>query len=345
MLTRLQLASETPSDYWRREDLLTLESLTAAELLRVFETADGFRDISTRSIKKVSVLRGRVVVNLFFENSTRTRASFSLAAQRLSADIIDITKESSSTSKGETLVDTAKVLEAMGVDVVIIRHSHPGAARMLAEKLDACIVNAGDGAHEHPTQGLLDLYTMRRRFGSLAGKRVALLGDIAHSRVARSNIWGLKKLGAEVAVIGPATLVPGSFKEMGVEVYHNLDEVIGDFDVFNILRIQLERQGKPLFPSLREYSHLYGIDAARLKRMKPEVMIMHPGPVNRGVEITAEVADGPNSVILQQVSNGLAIRMAVLYLLNGARLLRHREAGQVALDASLERPLKEASQA
>lgn len=335
MLPRIHNGAEMGGDIWRREDLLTIESLSAAELHRIFATADGFRDISTRSIKKVAVLRGRVVVNLFFENSTRTRASFSLAAQRLSADIIDITKESSSTSKGETLVDTAKVLEAMGVDVVIIRHSYPGAARMLAEKLDACIVNAGDGAHEHPTQGLLDLYTMRQRFGDLAGKRVALLGDIAHSRVARSNIHGLQKLGAQVAVIGPSTLVPGSFRELGVEVYHDLDKVIGDFDVFNILRIQLERQGKPLFPSLREYSALYGIDSARLRRMKPDVMIMHPGPVNRGVEITPDVADGPNSVILQQVSNGLAIRMAVLFLLNGARLIRQREAGQMRMERAM----------
>ncbi len=309
---------------WHREDLLTLESLSAPELHKIFETADGFREISTRSIKKVSVLRGRVVVNLFFENSTRTRASFSLAAQRLSADILDITKESSSTSKGETLVDTARVLEAMGVDIVIIRHSFPGAARMLAEKLDACVINAGDGCHEHPTQGLLDLYTMRQQLGDLAGKKVALLGDIAHSRVARSNIWGLKALGAEVALIGPATLIPGSLRQLGVTVHHSLDEVIGEFDVFNILRIQLERQGKPLFPSLREYSLLYGIDNERLKRMKPGVVIMHPGPVNRGVEISGDVADGPNSVILRQVSNGLAIRMAVLFLLNGARMMRGR---------------------
>jgi aspartate carbamoyltransferase catalytic subunit len=310
---------------WHREDLLSLESLSAGELTTILDAARAFRDISTRSVKKVPALRGRVVVNLFFENSTRTRASFSLAAQRLSADIIDITKESSSTTKGESLVDTSRNLEAMGVDIVIIRHSYPGAPRMLAEKLDACVVNAGDGAHEHPTQGLLDLYTMRERFGDLKGLKVALLGDITHSRVARSNIWALKKLGAHVAVIGPTTLVPSAFKSLGVEIHHDLDAVISEFDVFNILRIQLERQGKPLFPSLREYSALYGIDAARVKRMKQDVMIMHPGPINRGVEITAEVADGPKSVILRQVENGLAVRMAVLWLLNAARLRRHGE--------------------
>ncbi|MCA8939147.1 MAG: aspartate carbamoyltransferase catalytic subunit [Planctomycetes bacterium] len=307
---------------WTRENLLTLEELSAEELTTLLDFARGLKEISTRSVKKVPSLRGRVVVNLFFEASTRTRASFSLAAQRLSADIVDVSKATSSSVKGESLVDTAKNLQAMGVDIVILRHSAAGAPRMLAQELDACVVNAGDGTHEHPTQGLLDIYTMRERFGSLKGKRIALLGDIKHSRVARSNIWGLRKLGAEVAVIGPATLVPNALKEVGVEVYHNLDEVIDQFDVFNILRIQLERQGKPLFPSLREYSLLYGIDNERLSRMRDDVVIMHPGPINRGVEISPDVADGKHSVILQQVENGLAVRMAVLSLVNHPRLAR-----------------------
>ncbi|NUQ34180.1 MAG: aspartate carbamoyltransferase catalytic subunit [Planctomycetaceae bacterium] len=313
---------------WNREHLLSLESLTQGEILTILDTARRFREVSTRSVKKVPALRGRVVVNLFFETSTRTRSSFSLAAQRLSADILDITAEASSTTKGETLVDTAKTLEAMGVDIFIVRHKNSGAPQMLAEALDTCVVNAGDGTHEHPTQGLLDIYTLRERFGDLKGKRIALVGDIVHSRVARSNIWGLTKLGAKVAVIGPTTLVPSSLKALGVEVYHNLDEVIADFDVFNILRIQLERQGEPQFPSLREYALLYGINEERLARMRKDVVIMHPGPMNRGVEITPAVADGPHSVILEQVSNGLAVRMAVLFLLNNARLRRQREGGK-----------------
>ena len=313
---------------WHREDLLSLESLSREEILQILDTAERFREVSTRSVKKVPALRGRVVVNLFFEASTRTRASFSLAAQRLSADIIDIAANVSSTKKGETLVDTAKNLEAMGVDVVILRHSFSGAPEMLAEALDACVVNAGDGVHEHPTQGLLDIYTLREHFGDLSGRRIALVGDIKHSRVARSNIWGLKKLGAEVALIGPSTLVPGAFKDLGVEVYHDLDSVIDQFDAFNILRIQMERQGEPLFPSLREYNHLYGINDERLKKMRNDVVIMHPGPMNRGVEITPGVADGKQSVILEQVSNGLAVRMAVLYLLNNARLRRQNASSE-----------------
>ena len=307
-----------PNAEWRRDDLLSLESLSKDEILTVLDTAASLREISTRSVKKVPALRGRVVVNLFFEASTRTRASFSLAAQRLSADIVDITAEASSTVKGETLVDTAKNLEAMGVDIVILRHRSPGAAEMLAKALDACVINAGDGTHEHPTQGLLDIYTMREHFGDLKGKRIALVGDITHSRVARSNIWGLQKLGAHVAVIGPRTLVPSAFKDIGVEIHHDLDAVIGDFDAFNILRIQLERQGKPQFPSLREYALLYGINNERFERMRENVLIMHPGPINRGVEITPRVADGPRSVILEQVTNGLAVRMAVLFLLSGS---------------------------
>lgn len=304
---------------WKRKDLLSLEELGADEIRHVLDTARGFSEISTRSIKKAPALRGKVVLNLFFEPSTRTKASFSLAAQRLSADLVDIAKEASSTVKGESLVDTGRNLQAMGVDIVIIRHQQAGTPQLLARSLEACVVNAGDGTHEHPTQGLLDIFTMREKLGDLAGKKIALVGDITHSRVARSNIWGLRKLGAEVGLIGPRTLVPGSFRELGVSIHHNLDEVIDHYDVFNILRIQLERQQKGLFPSVREYHYLYGIDSNRLKRMKPGVLIMHPGPINRGVEISQEVADGENSLILRQVSNGLAVRMAVMVLVQSAK--------------------------
>jgi aspartate carbamoyltransferase catalytic subunit len=304
---------------WKRKDLLSLESLSAEEILHALDTAKGFEEISTRSIKKAPALRGKVVLNLFFEPSTRTKASFSLAAQRLSADLVDVVKEASSAVKGESLVDTGRNLQAMGVDTVIVRHQQAGAPALLARSLDACVINAGDGIHEHPTQGLLDIYTMRQKLGDLKGKRVALVGDITHSRVARSNIWGLRKLGAEVGVIGPRTLIPGAMRDLGVNVHYHLEEALEHYDVFNILRIQLERQRKGLFPSVREYSYLYGIDRRRVNRMKPGVLIMHPGPINRGVEISHEVADGDNSVILQQVSNGLAVRMAVLVLTRSAR--------------------------
>lgn len=304
---------------WKRKDLLGLEELSREEILHVLDTASGFKEISTRSIKKAPALRGKVVLNLFFEPSTRTKASFSLAAQRLSADLVDIVKEASSTVKGETLVDTGRNLEAMGVDIVIIRHQQAGAPALLARSLDASVVNAGDGTHEHPTQGLLDIFTMREKFGDLTGKKIALVGDITHSRVARSNIHGLRKLGAEVGLIGPKTLIPGAFKDLGCSIHHNLDEVIDHYDVFNILRIQMERQHKGLFPSVREYHYLYGIDGKRLSRMKSDVVIMHPGPINRGIEISQEVADGPNSVILRQVANGLAVRMAVLVLVQSAK--------------------------
>lgn len=304
---------------WKRKDLLGLEELSREEILHVLDTASGFKEISTRSIKKAPALRGKVVLNLFFEPSTRTKASFSLAAQRLSADLVDIVKEASSTVKGETLVDTGRNLEAMGVDIVIIRHQQAGAPALLARSLDACVVNAGDGTHEHPTQGLLDIFTMREKFGDLAGRKIALVGDITHSRVARSNVHGLLRLGAEVGLVGPKTLIPGAFKDLGCSIHYNLDEVIDHYDVFNILRIQMERQHKGLFPSVREYHHLYGIDSRRLSRMKQDVVIMHPGPINRGIEISQEVADGPNSVILRQVTNGLAVRMAVLVLVQSAK--------------------------
>jgi aspartate carbamoyltransferase catalytic subunit len=321
-----QLESKTPSGrqqaiapQWRRKDLLSLEELSREEIFTVLEQAAGFKEISTRSIKKAPTLRGKVVLTLFYEPSTRTRASFSLAAQRLSADVLDLDLEASSAKKGETLVDTARNLRAMGVDVFVVRHQQAGGPALLARSVDACVVNAGDGTHEHPTQGLLDIFTMREKFGDLAGKKVALVGDITHSRVARSNIWGLLKLGAEVGVVGPKTLVPGALKELGVKIHYHLDEVLDHYDVFNILRIQIERQGAGLFPGMREYNLHYGIDERRLARMKQSVLIMHPGPINRGVEISHAVADGRNSVILEQVANGLAVRMAVLALVQSAR--------------------------
>ncbi|MCC6463860.1 MAG: aspartate carbamoyltransferase catalytic subunit [Planctomycetes bacterium] len=310
---------ETPTRTWTRKDLLGLEELARDEILHLLDTARGFAEISTRSIKKAPALRGKVVLNLFFEPSTRTKTSFSLAAQRLSADLVDIVKEASSSVKGESLVDTARNVEAMGVDIVVVRHQQAGAPALLARSLKASVINAGDGTHEHPTQALLDLYTIRDKLGELAGRKIALVGDITHSRVARSNIWALRKLGAEVGVIGPRTLVPGALRELGVNVHYHLDEALGHYDVFNILRIQLERQRRGMFPSVREYNALYGIDLRRLKRMKPGVLIMHPGPINRGVEISHDVADGPNSVILQQVANGLAVRMAAMVLTQNAR--------------------------
>lgn len=302
---------------WTRKDLLGLEELTEGEILTVLDTAESFKEVSTRSIKKVPALRGKVVVTMFIESSTRTRTSFSLAAQRLSADVVDFSAATSSLSKGESLKDTALNIEAMGVDVVIIRHTAPGAPHLLAKVLKASVINAGDGPHEHPTQGLLDIFTMREKFGRIKGLKVAVLGDITHSRVARSNIWGLKKLGAEVIACGPSTLIPSTIEKLGVKVSYNIDEILPEVDVINILRIQLERQQSGLFPSIREYTRLFGINSERLSRAKKDVLIMHPGPVNRGIEITPEVADGKNSVILNQVSNGLAVRMAVLYLVSG----------------------------
>jgi len=299
---------------WTRKDLVGLDELSAEEILHILDTAESFREVSTRSIKKVPALRGKVVALMFFEDSTRTRMSFELAASRLSADTINFTSKGSSVAKGETTLDTVRNVEAMGVDVFVIRHNQAGAPHMLARKIRGSVVNAGDGQHEHPTQALLDIFTIRRRLGRLAGLKVAIVGDIAHSRVARSNILGLTKLGAEVVVVGPPTLVPSAITAMGCTISHDLDEILGQVDVINMLRIQFERLGSNLFPSLREYSRLYGMNSQRLKRCKKDVLIMHPGPINRGVEITSDVADGPNSCILQQVSNGLAIRMAVLYL-------------------------------
>ena len=305
---------------WTRKHLVGLRELSRQELEFILDTAKGFEEISTRSIKKAPTLRGKVVVNMFFEDSTRTRNSFSLAAGRLSADVIEFTKKSSAVNKGETLVDTARNLEAMGVDIVVIRHAAGGAPTLLSRSINACVVNAGDGYHEHPTQALLDVYTVRQTRGSLEGLKIGIVGDIAHSRVARSNIYAMTKLGAEVTLIGPPTLMPARIRDLPVRVSYSLDDVIEELDVINMLRIQFERMGGNPFPSVREYSHYFGLTVERMQRATPDITVMHPGPMNRGVEIESEVADGPNSVILKQVANGLAIRMAVLFLVNQAAM-------------------------
>jgi aspartate carbamoyltransferase catalytic subunit len=312
-----QTAVAPSATAWNRKHLLGLEDLSREEILGILDTAGSFAEISTRSRKKVPALQGRIVFNLFFENSTRTRTSFSLAAKRLSADTQDFTAAVSSLSKGETFIDTARNIEAMGADVMVVRHPTPGAPHLLAKHVRASIINAGDGAHEHPTQGLLDLLTIRRAKGKIAGLTVCLVGDISHSRVARSNIWGLTKLGARVILCGPPTLVPRGMERLGCEVAYHLDDVLPECDVINVLRIQFERQQRGLFPSVAEYSRFYGMTQQRVERAKEDVLLLAPGPINRGVELTPEVADGPNSAILDQVTNGLAVRMAVLYLLSG----------------------------
>jgi aspartate carbamoyltransferase catalytic subunit len=299
---------------WTRKHLLNLASLSRDEILHVLDTAEGFKEVSTRSVKKVPALRGRVVVTMFFEESTRTRMSFELAAQRLSADVVDFSEKMSSTQKGESLIDTARNIEAMGVDIMILRHPAAGAADHLAQAVRCCVINAGDGQHAHPTQGLLDLFTIRERKGRIEGLDVAIVGDIAHSRVARSDLQGLLKLGANVTLVGPPTLAPRTFEQLGARVTHDFDTVLPEMDVVNMLRIQKERITSSVFPSVREYIQLFGMNSDRLKRCKPDVLIMHPGPVNRGIELAADVADGPNSSILRQVTNGLAVRMAVLFL-------------------------------
>ncbi len=303
---------------WTRKHLLSLESLSAEELEVILNSAQGFREVSTRSVKKVPALRGRVVVNAFFEDSTRTRTSFTLAASRLSADVVDFSEKGSSVSKGETLTDTARNIEAMGVDVIVLRHRAAGAAEVLSRAVNCSVVNAGDGAHEHPTQGLLDLYTIRERFGKIAGLKVAIVGDILNSRVARSNLWGLKKLGAEVILVGPPTLLPRAFESLGARCVHDFDSVVAEVDVINMLRVQFERIQSSQFPSVREFTRLFGLHSERFTRCKPDVFVMHPGPMNRGIEIASNIADGPNSGILTQVTNGLAVRMAVLYLVTQA---------------------------
>ena len=301
----------------QRKDLIGLEDLSREEILNILDTAEAFRSVFDRPVRNVPIMRGKTVVNLFFEPSTRTRISFELAEKRLSADIVNFSAASSSLKKGETLRDTAQNIEAMKVDMIVMRHSSPGAAAYLSRVLEASVINAGDGAHEHPTQGLLDIMTMRQRLGNLEGKRVAIIGDISHSRVARSNIYGLTKLGAEVTVCGPPTMVPGAMAKLGARVEHDLGRAVADADVLNILRIQLERQSQMVFPSNREYSLLFGVTDEVLRRTKPDCFVMHPGPMNRDVEISSEVADGPRQVILDQVTNGVAVRMAIIYLLSG----------------------------
>ena len=304
---------------WHRKHLLDIESLSADEITLVLDTARAFKAVGERAIKKVPALRGKTVVNLFVEPSTRTRISFELAAIRLSADVINFTAEASSLRKGETLKDTARNLEALNADIIIIRHSAAGAPHFVSRFLRGSVVNAGDGAHEHPTQALLDTFTVRERKGRVAGLNVTILGDILYSRVARSNIWALKKLGAHVTLCGPSTLVPRVFEEMGCRVVYDVDEAIANADIINLLRIQHERQRKTMFPSLGEYTSLFGLTKARLERTKSDVLIMHPGPINRGVEIDSEIADCGRSVILEQVTNGLAVRMAVLFLISGGK--------------------------
>jgi len=302
---------------WHRKHLLDIESLTAGELTTVLDTAREFKAVGERDIKKVPALQGKTVVNFFVEPSTRTRVSFELSAKRLSADIINFSADASSFQKGESLKDTGRTLEALNADIIIIRHKAAGAPHFLARFLKAHVVNAGDGAHEHPTQALLDVFTIREKKGDIAGLNVTILGDILFSRVARSNIWALRKLGANVTLCGPSTLVPRVFEQMGCRVTYDLDEALANADVINLLRIQHERQRKAMFPSIGEYARLFGLNRTRLAKAKPDALIMHPGPMNRGVEIENELADCDRAVILEQVTNGIAVRMAVLYLVNG----------------------------
>ena len=307
----------TESSSLRSKDLLGIESLTPEEITLILDTAEGFKEVSERPVKKVPALRGQLVINLFMEASTRTRVSFEIAEKRLSADTLSFSASGSSVEKGETLLDTAQNLMAMRPDMIVIRHKHPGSAKMLADHLPAAIINAGDGAHEHPTQALLDAFTIRERLGRLQGVNVSIIGDIAHSRVVRSNIHLLTKMKANVTIAAPPTLMPAEIEKMGVRVVNSLDQALEGADVVMMLRIQLERQGKLSFPSLREYYNTFGLTPERLKRAKEGAIVMHPGPMNRGVEIASDVADGPYSVILEQVTNGVAVRMAVLYLLSG----------------------------
>ncbi len=301
------------------KDLVGLEALSREQIELILDTAEPFKEVSERQIKKVPALRGKTVVNLFFEASTRTRISFEFAEKRLSADTVSVAAAGSSVSKGETLVDTARNLEAMRIDMVVIRHGSSGAAKFLGDRIASNVINAGDGKHEHPTQALLDMLTLRDKFGKIEGLKVAICGDVLHSRVARSNIWGLTKLGAKVAVCGPPTLVPREIREMGVEVLPRIEDAIAWADALNILRLQLERMEMGYIPSLREYNRVFGVTVERLEKAPKDLVIMHPGPMNRGVEIDSAVADGPHSVILPQVTNGVAVRMAVLYLLAGGK--------------------------
>ena len=302
----------------KRKDLLSLAPLSVDEIALILETADSFKEVTGREIKKVPALRGKTVVNLFFEPSTRTRTSFELAAKRLSADVINFSPSASSVVKGETLLDTARNIEAMQADIIVLRHSSAGAAETLARGVKSSVINAGDGWHEHPTQALLDLYTIRQRGMDFKGLRVAIVGDVAHSRVARSNIYALTKLGAEVRVVGPPTMMPWGVEKLGAAVYSNMDEGLRGVNVIMMLRLQLERQGRALFPTIREYTRLYGLTAERVRLADSGAIVMHPGPINRGVEIAPDVADSLSSVILDQVANGVAVRMGILYLMSGA---------------------------
>jgi len=299
--------------------LLGLEGTSESDISLILNTAETFREVIDRTIKKVPTLRGITIVNLFYEPSTRTRISFELAEKRLSADTVSFSTSTSSVKKGESLRDTVQNIEAMKIDMAVVRHSSPGAPYFLTNCMEANIINAGDGSHEHPTQALLDMYTMRKKYGKLKGLRVLLVGDVKHSRVIRSNLWGLQTMGADVALCGPSTLLPREVEQFGCDVYTNLDEALEGVDVVNVMRIQLERQQAGLFPSQREYTNLFGLTKHRLKRLNKNFTIMHPGPINRGVEISSEVADSENSVILEQVTNGQAVRMAVLYLLSGRK--------------------------
>ena len=304
---------------WKRKDLLGMQDLDAAEIIGVLDTASSMKEIAAREIKKVPTLRGKTVVNLFYESSTRTRTSFEIAGKWLSADVINFSASGSSSDKGESLLDTARNIEAMSPDVVMVRHKAAGAPALLARHLRCGVVNAGDGAHEHPTQALLDLMTIREKKGHLEGLNVSIVGDITHSRVARSDIYGMRKMGITVTVAGPPTLIPAQCQELGVKVSHRLEEAIAHADVIMMLRLQHERMQGGFIPSLREYSRVWGLSLAKLEHCRPDVLIMHPGPVNRGVELAPEVADSPYSVILDQVANGVAVRMAVLYMLAGSK--------------------------
>jgi len=304
---------------WDQKDLLGLENLSKDKIELILATAESFKEVSTRGIKKVPALRGKTVVNLFYEPSTRTRVSFEIAAKRLSADVINIATETSSVKKGETLIDTGLSIQALKADVIVVRHNASGAAAMLARHVDISVVNAGDGWHEHPTQALLDIFTLRQRLGSIKGLEVSIVGDIAHSRVARSNIWGLTKLGAKVTVCAPKLLIPPEIEKMGVSVTYDIESALAKADAVNVLRMQFERDAGTAFPKQLEYFKNFAVTEERLKKAKKDIIVMHPGPINRGIEISSSVADGANSVILEQVTNGIAIRMAVLFLVSQAR--------------------------
>jgi len=302
---------------FRHKHILGINELSRDDIVTILDTADSFKEINSRDIKKVPTLRGKTIVNLFFEASTRTRTSFEIAGKRLSADTINITASSSSVTKGETLEDTARNIEAMNPDIIVMRHAASGACHYLAERINSSVINAGDGAHEHPSQALLDLFTMRQHKGTIEGLTVAIVGDIGHSRVARSDLYALNKMGANVRLCGPGTMMPVGIERLGAKIYTDMNEAIRDADVVMMLRIQLERQGKTLLPTLREYAKFYGLNVNNLKLAKPDALVMHPGPINRGVELSSYVADGPQNVILDQVENGVAVRMALLYLVSG----------------------------